>query len=166
MRLSGKLRSPQKGRYLKVPGVEISSGSLGQRLGAARGERTHRKAARRRLPRLRNHGRWQQEGSVWEAAMAAGHYKLANLCAIVDVNRLQIDGWVEDVMNVQPLSAKYAAFGWNIIEIDGHDMLQILDAFARARQETTRPTVILARTIKGKGGPTWRMRRVGTAQRA
>jgi transketolase N-terminal domain/subunit len=66
--------------------------------------------------------------------MAAGHYKLDNLCGIVDMNRLQIDGWVKDVMNVQPLSEKYAAFGWNVIEIDGNDMRQILDAFARARE--------------------------------
>ena len=93
----------------------------------------------------------QQEGSVWEAAMSAGHYKLGNLCAIVDVNRLQIDGWVKEVMSVEPLSEKYAAFGWNVIEIDGHDMPQILDAFSRARAEIGRPTVILARTIKGKG---------------
>jgi transketolase len=126
MRLSGKLRSPQKGRYLKVPGVEISSGSLGQGLGAAVGNAlTGRlRGEDYRVYVIMGDGE-QQEGSVWEAAMAAGHDKLANLCAIVDVNRLQIDGCVEDVMNVQPLSAKYAAFGWNIIEIDGHDMLQI-----------------------------------------
>jgi transketolase len=111
---------------LKVPGVEISSGSLGQGLGAAVGNAlTGRlRGEDYRVYVIMGDGE-QQEGSVWEAAMAAGHDKLANLCAIVDVNRLQIDGCVEDVMNVQPLSAKYAAFGWNIIEIDGHDMLQI-----------------------------------------
>jgi len=138
--------------WQKVPGVEVSSGSLGQGLGAAVGNALAGKlrGASYRVYVIMGDGE-QQEGSIWEAAMAAGHYKLDNLCAIVDVNRLQIDGWVREVMNVEPLSQKYAAFGWNAIEIDGHDMLQILDAFARARKEATRPTVILARTIKGKG---------------
>lgn len=138
--------------WLKVPGVEISSGSLGQGLGAAVGNALAGKlrGSAYRVYVIMGDGE-QQEGSVWEAAMAAGHYKLENLCAVVDVNRLQIDGWVQDVMNVQPLADKYKAFGWNVIEIDGHDMLQILDAFSRARLETRKPTVILARTIKGKG---------------
>ena len=138
--------------WLKVPGVEVSSGSLGQGLGAAVGNALAGKlrGASYRVYVIMGDGE-QQEGSIWEAAMAAGHYKLNNLCGIVDVNRLQIDGWVKEVMNVEPLAEKYAAFGWNAIEIDGHDMLQILDAFARARKETTRPTVILAHTIKGKG---------------
>jgi transketolase len=137
---------------LKVPGVEISSGSLGQGLGAAVGNALAGKlrGAGYRVYVLMGDGE-QQEGSVWEAAMAAGHHKLDNLCAIVDVNRLQIDGWVKEVMNIEPLSEKYAAFGWNVIDIDGHNIPQILDAFARARQETARPTVILARTVKGKG---------------
>ncbi len=81
----------------------------------------------------------QQEGSVWEAAMAAGHHKLDNLCAIVDVNRLQIDGWVKDVMNVEPLAEKYAAFGWNVIEIDGHDMRADSRRLSRARARTHGP---------------------------
>ena len=138
--------------WLKVPGVEISSGSLGQGLGAGVGNALAGilSGAGYRVYVLMGDGE-QQEGSIWEAAMAAGHYKLNNLCAVVDVNRLQIDGWVREVMNVEPLSEKYAAFGWNVMEINGHDMAQILDAFARARQETARPTVILARTIKGKG---------------
>lgn len=138
--------------WLKVPGVEVSSGSLGQGLGAAVGNALAGKLRGEtfRVYVIMGDGE-QQEGSVWEAAMAAGHYKLGNLCAIVDVNRLQIDGWVKDVMSVEPLKDKYAAFGWNVIEIDGHNMPQILDAFTRARQETERPTVILARTIKGKG---------------
>ena len=137
---------------LKVPGVEVSSGSLGQGLGAAVGNAlaARLRGSAYRVYVIMGDGE-QQEGSIWEAAMAAGHYKLDNLCGIVDVNRLQIDGWVKDVMNVQPLSEKYAAFGWNVIEIDGNDMRQILDAFARARETSGRPTVILARTIKGKG---------------
>ena len=138
--------------WLKVPGVEISSGSLGQGLGAAVGNALAGKlrGADYRVFAIMGDGE-QQEGSIWEAAMSAGHYKLENLCAIVDVNRLQIDGWVKEVMSVEPLGEKYAAFGWNVIDIDGHDMKQILDAFARAGQETGKPTVILARTIKGKG---------------
>jgi transketolase len=138
--------------WLKVPGVEISSGSLGQGLGAAVGNALAGKlrGAAYRVYVIMGDGE-QQEGSIWEAAMAAGHHQLNNLCAVVDVNRLQIDGWVKDVMNVEPLAQKYAAFGWNVLEIDGHDMLQILDAFSRARLESNHPTVILAHTIKGKG---------------
>ena len=137
---------------LKVPGVEISSGSLGQGLGAAVG------CALAGKLRHENHRVYvimgdgeHQEGSIWEAAMAAGHYQLDNLCGIVDVNRLQIDGWVKDVMNVEPLAEKYRAFGWSVIDIDGHDMAQILAAFGKARATHNRPTVILARTVKGKG---------------
>jgi transketolase len=138
--------------WLKVPGVEISSGSLGQGLGAAVGNALAGKlrGAGYRVYVIMGDGE-QQEGSIWEAAMSAGHYKLENLCAIVDVNRLQIDGWVKEVMSVEPLAEKYAAFGWNVIDVDGHDIKQILDAFARAQRETGKPTVILARTIKGKG---------------
>ncbi len=138
--------------WLKVPGVEISSGSLGQGLGAAVGNALGGKlrGSAYRVYVIMGDGE-HQEGSVWEAAMAAGHFKLDNLCAIVDVNRLQIDGWVKDVMNVEPLTEKYAAFGWNVVGIDGHDMAQILEAFGRARTTQGRPTVILARTIKGKG---------------
>src|SRR5271157_637805 len=138
--------------WLKVPGVEISSGSLGQGLGIAVGNALAGKLLGRahRVYVIMGDGE-QQEGSVWEAVMAAAHHKLDNLCAIIDVNRLQIDGWVKDVMNVEPLAEKYAAFGWNVISIDGHNFEQILDAFSRASQTTGRPTVILARTIKGKG---------------
>ena len=137
---------------LKLPGVEVSSGSLGQGLGAAVGNAlaARLRGSLYRIYVIMGDGE-QQEGSVWEAAMAAGHYQLDNLCAIVDVNRLQIDGWVKDVMNVQPLAERYSAFGWNAIEIDGNDMAQILEAFRRARETSGRPTVILARTIKGKG---------------
>ncbi len=138
--------------WLKVPGVEISSGSLGQGLGAAVGNALAGKlrGANYRVYVIMGDGE-QQEGSIWEAAMSAGHYKLENLCAVVDVNRLQIDGWVSEVMSVEPLAEKYSAFGWNVIELDGHDLPQILDGFARAKQETGKPTVILARTVKGKG---------------
>jgi transketolase len=137
---------------LKVPGVEISSGSLGQGLGAAVGNALAAKLLGKpyRVYVIMGDGE-QQEGSIWEAAMAAGHYRLDNLCAIVDKNRLQIDGWVEEVMNVDPLGKKYIAFGWNVIEIDGHSIEEILDAFGRARAMKEQPTVILAHTVKGKG---------------
>jgi transketolase len=93
----------------------------------------------------------QQEGQVWEAAMEAGHYQLDNLIAIIDCNRLQIDGLVTDVMAVEPLAAKYGSFGWDVLRIDGHDMNQIVDALQQARAVEGRPVVILADTVKGKG---------------
>ena len=138
--------------WLKVPGVEISSGSLGQGLGAAVGSALAGKlrGSSYRVYTIMGDGE-QQEGSIWEAVMAAAHHKLDNMCGIVDVNRLQIDGWVKDVMNVEPLAEKYAAFGWNVISVDGHDIAQLLEAFTRAREIIGRPTVILAQTVKGKG---------------
>ncbi len=93
----------------------------------------------------------QQEGQVWEAAMEAGHFQLDNLIAVIDVNRLQIDGWVKDVMQVEPLAAKYEAFGWQALRIDGHDMNAIVNAFESARALKGKPVVILADTVKGKG---------------
>jgi len=137
---------------LKVPGVEISSGSLGQGLSVAVGSAlaANRRGESYRVYCIMGDGE-HQEGSVWEAVMAAAHHKLDNLCAIVDQNRLQIDGWVQDVMNVQPLGLKYATFGWNVIEIGGHDMGEILSAFDAAAAHRGNPTVILANTVKGKG---------------
>ncbi|MBZ5516560.1 MAG: transketolase [Acidobacteriia bacterium] len=138
--------------WLKLPGIEISSGSLGQGLGIAVGNALAGKlrGAAYRVYCIMGDGE-QQEGSIWEAAMAAGHYRIHNLCGIVDKNDLQIDGWVREVMNIDPIVEKYAAFNWNVLEIDGHDMKQILDAFERARVTCGRPTVIIAHTIKGKG---------------
>lgn len=135
-----------------LPGVEVSSGSLGQGLGIAVGSALSARLDNKdfRVYCLMGDGE-QQEGSVWEAVMAAGNYGLDNLCAVIDVNRLQIDGWVEDVMKVEPLADKYRAFGWNVVAIDGHDMGQILEAFASARAAKGQPTVILAATVKGKG---------------
>jgi len=138
--------------WLKLPGVEVSSGSLGQGLGIAVGNALAGKLLGRpyRVYCLMGDGE-QQEGNIWESAMSAGHHQLDNLCAVVDKNELQIDGLVREVMNVDPLAEKYAAFNWNVLEIDGHDMNQILDAFDRARATSGRPTVIIARTVKGKG---------------
>ncbi len=138
---------------LKLPGVEISSGSLGQGLSVAVGSAlaAKQRGEAHRIFCIMGDGE-HQEGSVWEAVMAAAHYKLDNLCAIVDRNRLQIDGWVKEVMNVEPLPAKYAAFGWNVMEIDGHDIDEILKAFAAAADhDKGAPSVIIANTVKGKG---------------
>ena len=138
--------------WLKVPGVEISSGSLGQGLGIAVGNALAGKLLGRpyRVYCLMGDGE-QQEGNIWESVMSAGQYHLDDLCGIVDCNELQIDGWVRDVMGVAPLAEKYKAFGWNTVDIDGHDMDQILEAFEGAAANSGRPTVILAHTIKGKG---------------
>jgi transketolase len=138
--------------WLELPGVEVSSGSLGQGLGVAVGNALAGKLLGRpyRVYCIMGDGE-QQEGSIWEAAMAAGHYKLDNLCGIIDKNDLQIDGWVRDVMNVDPLAEKYRAFNWNVLEIDGHDMDKILEALESARAKDDLPTLIIAHTVKGKG---------------
>ena len=150
-----KLSSPFQGHphWLKLPGSEISSGSLGQGLsvavGIAIGGRLNSKTFKTFV--IMGDGE-QQEGSIWEAVMEAAHYKLDNLIGIIDCNRLQIDGKVQDVMNVEPLEDKYKAFGWNVLKINGHDMQQVVDALEKAKTMTNgRPTVILADTIKGKG---------------
>lgn len=138
--------------WLKLPGVEVSSGSLGQGLsiavGMALGLRLDLSDAR--VYCMMGDGE-QQEGQIWEAAMEAGHYKLDHLIGIIDKNRLQIDGWVKDVMNVDPLPDKYKSFGWEVIEIDGHNMGEIVQALDRAGSSSGKPVVIIAHTVKGKG---------------
>ncbi len=136
----------------KLPGVEVSSGSLGQGLGIAVGAALAARMAGEtwRVYCIMGDGE-QQEGSIWESAMSAGHFGLDNLCGIIDVNRLQIDGLVSEVMEVEPLADKYRAFGWHVVSIDGHDMDAILAAFDEARATRGKPTVILANTTKGKG---------------
>jgi transketolase len=149
-----RLYAPYQGHphWPKLDGVEASTGSLGQGLSIAVGVALAGRLNKSdyRVFALMGDGE-QQEGQIWEAIMEAGHYKLDNLCGIVDRNRLQIDGWVEEVMNVEPLADKYRAFHWNVIEIDGHDMDEILWAFEEAAKVKGMPTVILANTIKGKG---------------
>ena len=149
-----KLGSPYQGHphWLKLPGVEVSTGSLGQGLSIAVGRAlaTRLNGKHHKIFCLMGDGE-QQEGQVWEAAMEAGHFHLDNIVAIVDCNRLQIDGWVKDVMEVEPLGDKYASFGWEVLRIDGHDMNQVVDALVKARAVEGKPTVILADTIKGKG---------------
>ncbi len=149
-----KIDSPLQGhpssRTLK--GVEISTGSLGQGLsianGVALGLRVNEAVSR--VYCLLGDGELQ-EGQVWEAAMTAGHYGIDNLCAIVDNNGLQIDGFCCDVMKIEPLAEKWKAFGWHVMDIDGHDMGQILHALDEAEKVKGKPSVIVARTVKGKG---------------
>lgn len=135
-----------------TPGIEVSSGSLGQGLsvccGMALGSRLD--GVSRRVYCIMGDGE-QQEGQIWEAAMFAAHYRLDNLCGIIDYNRKQIDGDVQDVMGVAPLADKWRAFGWHVVEIDGHDMDKVVAAFDEARRTKGKPTVILAHTIMGKG---------------
>ncbi|MBM3313144.1 transketolase, partial [candidate division WOR-3 bacterium] len=149
-----KLYSPFQGHphWLKLPGVEVSSGSLGQGLSIAAGMAKAGKIDRKdyRVYCLTGDGE-HQEGQIWEAAMEAGAWGLDNLCCILDKNRLQIDGPVKEVMNIDPIADKYRAFHWHVIEIDGHNMQQILKAFEKAAATKGRPTVIVANTTKGKG---------------
>ncbi|HKH99729.1 MAG TPA: transketolase [Candidatus Sulfotelmatobacter sp.] len=149
-----KLSSPYQGHphWLKLPGVEASTGSLGQGLSIAVGLALAARLnnQKHKIFCIMGDGE-QQEGQIWEAAMEAGHYQLDNLIGIIDCNRLQIDGWVKDVMGVEPLCAKYASFGWDVMRIDGHDMNQVVDALELAKTVTGRPVVILADTVKGKG---------------
>jgi len=136
----------------KVPGVDMTTGSLGQGLSIANGIALSAKLNKDkyRVYCLLGDGEIQ-EGQVWEAAMAASHYKLDNLVAIVDNNNLQIDGSINEVMNPYPIDKKFASFGFNVINIDGHDFKEILNAFENAKNTTGRPTAIIAKTIKGKG---------------
>ncbi len=149
-----KLNSPCQGHphAPHLPGVEVSSGSLGQGLGIAVGSALTAKLDNKdhRVYCIMGDGE-QDEGSIWEAAMACAHYKLDNLCAIIDKNRLQIDGWIKDIMDINPLADKYKAFNWNVITIDGHNIDEILSAFKQARDYKGKPTLIIANTIKGKG---------------
>ena len=136
----------------KVPGIEMSTGSLGQGFAAAGGMAIANKLNNDpgRIYVLLGDGEIQ-EGIVWEAAMSAAHYKLDNMVGILDYNGLQIDGRNEDVMTVAPVADKFRAFGWNVLEINGHDFEEILDAFAKARECKGKPTMIVAKTVKGKG---------------
>ena len=136
----------------KVPGVDISTGSLGQGLSVANGMALSSKL---------NHDGYRvycllgdgeiEEGQVWEAAMTASKYHLDNLCAIVDYNGLQIDGKVEEVKGLDNLEGKFKSFGFNTIVVDGNNMEQLIDAFETAKLTKEKPTMIIAKTIKGKG---------------
>jgi transketolase len=133
-------------------GIEASTGSLGQGLSIAGGLALATRLDKKdiRIYCLMGDGELQ-EGQIWEAAMAASFYKLDNICGIVDWNKLQIDGWVEEVMGIEPLKEKWQSFGWKTIEIDGHNFKEIMDSLDEAEKIKGKPTVILAHTIKGKG---------------
>ncbi len=135
-----------------LPGVEVSTGSLGQGLSIANGIALGLRLDKipSRVYCLLGDGE-TQEGQVWEAAMTAHHYLLDNLCAIVDLNSLQIDGRCADVMKIEPVAQKWTAFGWHTFEIDGHDMAALVRALDEAERVRVKPSVILARTVKGKG---------------
>ena len=135
-----------------VPGVDMSTGSLGQGISAAVGMALAGKADQKdyRVYALLGDGEIE-EGQVWEAAMSAAKYHLDNLCAIVDVNGLQIDGPTAEVMPSEPLDKKFEAFNWNVIHVDGHDFEALDQAFQAAAACKGKPTVLLAKTIKGKG---------------
>jgi transketolase len=137
---------------LKLGGLETSSGSLGQGLSVSVGMALGAKADRAswRVYCLMGDGE-TDEGQIWEAAMAAHHYKLDNLCGIVDRNRLQIDGDTEQVMSLEPYADKWRAFGWEVLEVDGHDLVALMDAYDKAETIKGKPTVVLANTVKGKG---------------
>lgn len=135
-----------------LPGVEMSTGSLGQGLSAANGMALAGKLDKRdyRVYALLGDGEIQ-EGQVWEAAMAAAHYKLDNVVAIIDHNKLQIDGPTSEVMSPEPIADKWRAFGWHVEVINGHDFEEIIAALNKAREVKGQPTAIIANTVKGKG---------------
>lgn len=149
-----RLNCPLQGHpdMLKTPGVEMSSGSLGQGLSIANGMALAARLDGRhsRIYVLLGDGEIQ-EGQVWEAAMTSAHRKLDNLCAIIDNNGLQIDGHIDEVKSLGSIPAKWKSFGWNVVEVDGHNMKEILEAFEAAESTKGCPTAIIARTVKGKG---------------
>ena len=140
---------PQRG----LPGVEVSSGSLGQGLSIANGF-----ALAARLDKDKNKSVYcmmgdgeLDEGQIWEAVLTASHYKLDNVCGIVDYNKFQIDGRIEDIKGLEPLKDKWEAFGWEVLEIDGHDIGEVINAYDKAETIKGKPTLVLAHTVKGKG---------------
>ena len=135
-----------------TPGVEMSAGSLGQGLSFAIGIALAARLDARdyRVYVLLGDGECD-EGQIWEAAMASAHFKVDNLTAIVDHNEQQLDGWNREIMNLEPLADKWRAFGWHVLNINGHDIKQILQAAEKAKAMKGKPTVIIAHTIKGKG---------------
>lgn len=153
-----KLGSPLQGHpdRVRLPGIEASTGSLGQGLSIAQGMALgHRLDGIDSMVYCIMGDGEVQEGQVWEAALSCPMHKLDRLVAVIDWNKGQIDGQVKDVMNIEPIADKWRAFGWNVIEIDGHNMDQILDAFAKAKAHAQNrggsPTMIVADTLKGKG---------------
>jgi len=149
-RLDSRLQGHTDRKF--TPGVEMSAGSLGMGLsfavGMALAAKLDAKAYRTYV--LLSDGECQ-EGQTWEAVLSAAQFKLDNVVAIVDFNSIQLSGWTRDIMNLEPFAQKWQAFGWHVIDIDGHDFDQILGAFSGAGKTKAKPTIIIARTIKGKG---------------
>ena len=135
-----------------IPGVDMTAGSLGQGFSVANGMAISSKLDERgfRVYCIVGDGEIE-EGQIWEAAMASAHYKLDNLCLVVDNNNLQIDGKVSDVMSVYPLKEKFEAFGFEVLEVDGNDIDELITVFDKAKTVKGKPTAIIAKTIKGKG---------------
>lgn len=154
LRKLGSRLQGHPGRDHGLPGLELSAGSLGQGLSVATGMALAAKmdGKQHRVFCILGDGELQ-EGSVWEAAMAAAHHRLQNLVAVVDRNGLQIDGSTEEVMRLEPLADKWRAFGWRVTACDGHDFTSILNAFRQTAIPGDGPSVILARTVMGKGVP-------------
>lgn len=149
-KINSKLQGHPNMNY--VPGVDMSTGSLGQGISTAVGMALAGKLDKKdyRVYTILGDGELE-EGQVWEAAMSAAHYKLDNLTAFVDYNGLQIDGNVTDVMNPEPITNKFEAFNWNVISIDGHNYEEIISAINEAKNVKDKPTVIVCKTVKGKG---------------
>ncbi len=135
-----------------IPGIDMSTGSLGQGLSAANGMALSSKLDGKgfRVYCLVGDGEIQ-EGQIWEAAMTASHYKLDNVCLIVDNNNLQIDGTVTEVMNIYPLKEKFESFGFEAFEVDGNNIDELITVFQKAKTIKNKPTAIIAKTVKGKG---------------
>ena len=136
----------------RVNGVDISSGSLGQGLSVGLGMALAGRIDKKdyRIYVMMGDGEIQ-EGQIWEAAMAVGHYKMDNICAILDNNGYQIDGPIDQILSPYPIVDKWKAFGWHVLEINGHDMDEILNAYDEAKTVKGKPTIIIAKTLKGKG---------------
>jgi transketolase len=137
---------------LGLPGLEASTGSLGQGLSIANGMALAGRMDKKNIRAFCIMGDGElNEGQIWEAAMTAAHYNLDSVCGIVDFNKQQIDGWCREVMNLEPLADKWKSFGWHVIECDGHNFEELMDALDEAEKIKGKPTVILAHTVKGKG---------------
>jgi len=152
LRKLGSRLQGHPGRDHHLPGIELSAGSLGQGLSVAVGLALAAKIDTKTWRVYSIHGDGElQEGSIWEAAMSAAHYKLDNLTALVDRNGVQIDGKTSDVMQLEPLADKWRSFGWHVIACDGHDHEDILKSYHKAKQFKGKPSVIIAKTVMGKG---------------
>ncbi len=152
LRKLGSRLQGHPGRDHGLPGIELSAGSLGQGLSVAVGMALAAKMDKINCRIYSVHGDGElQEGSIWEAAMSAAHYKLDNITAVVDRNYLQIDGKTSDVMELEPLIDKWKAFGWNVISCNGNNIKELVSAFDKAKDYKGKPSVIIAKTLMGKG---------------